>query len=651
MAKKRIWVWILLPVVVFAAVTLGEYLFQRDLPDKAYQQVVELPVSAETLEVSAPESSEDEYTEEEWTEDEEEAEGVTIPGGGSASYVWPEGKPVPLCYLQYLTITGESQASDGRYTVSGEDENGNSFSVTSFLGGDGVDTVYIGRKTDTFTIRIHDTGCVITGLAVDNTLHLNPVRMLFIGLCVLAVYLLIALREHIAAHAETGYLIIALCVGLFLCVALPPNTGVSYDDGVHYGRIQQLSRGKDTGMTAAENNLAGWDWTVIFNNGYHHTWDTLPDQERYAAMAEDAAQDHELSSTQTIQWIFSDVGYVTQAVGAALSRLVGLPFLWQVRVIRLFNMLTYVGLTWLAIRTLKRFKLTMACAALMPSALFTACNFSYDPTTNALCFLGIALAVDAMLDRRVLLTRRRGAAILLCLLLGAMSKVVYMPLLLLVLLLPRGKFESRAARWWFKTLSVVLCVAAIGAMVLSVNTGAVALQDTRADGADSAGQIAYLLTHPLTYLGTFFKVIIRDFETYFIRSCRFDLAYLPAVTGPVSLVCLGLTLFTAFTDNDTSLGQKMTWKLRLGMLIIAGLAVGMVFTTMYVAGAPVGATEFWGVQGRYMIPVIPLMLMVLSPDGIQNRMNKKGWHCLFFLIQGAILGTMCFGTVFQGYWL
>lgn len=650
MAKKRIWVWILLPIVVCAVMALGEGWFLKDLLRQEARGVIDLPVTEETITVSGGEEEYEEEYDEEYEEDEEYAEdepaegAIVIPGGASAEVSYSG-------YVHYLTLTGASQASDGRYTVSGVDAQGKSFSVTSFLGGDGIDTVYVGRQVEDFAITIQEAGCELTALQVDNTLRVDPARMFFFGLCALAVCLLIALREVIAWKAEIGYLIIALCVGVFLCVCLPPNTGVSYDDGVHYSRIQLLSRGKDTGTTAAENSLADWEWSVIYESKYHHTWDTWLDQQRYADMVQEADQSGELASTQTIQWQFSDVGYAAQAAGAALARLLNMPLLWQVRVIRLFNMLTYVALTYLAIRTLKRFKLVMACAALMPTALFTACNFSYDTTTNALCFLGIALAVDAILDRRTLLTRRRGLAILLCLLLGAMSKVVYMPLLLLVLLLPRGKFENKAAKYWYKTISVVVCAAAVAAMVFSVSTGAVGLQDTRADGADSAGQIAYLLSHPLEYLGTFITVILRDFETYFVKACRFDLGYLPGVTGTMALLCLGLTLFAAFTDNDTSLGQKMNWKLRLGMLIIAGMAVGMVFTTMYVAGAPVGATEYWGVQGRYMIPVIPLTLMILSPDGIQNRMNKKGWHFIFFALQGVILGAMCWTSVLSQYWL
>ena len=90
--------------------------------------------------------------------------------------------------------------------------------------------------------------------------------------------------------------------------------------------------------------------------------------------------------------------------------------------------------------------------------------------------------------------------------------------------------------------------------------------------------------------------------------------------------------------NFTMEGYQVTFA---GMLIIAMMAVGMTFTTMYVAFTPVGEGSIAGVQGRYLLPVMPLLCMLCSPEGVQNRMNKVGWHTVFFLLNGVILATIC----------
>ena len=55
--------------------------------------------------------------------------------------------------------------------------------------------------------------------------------------------------------------------------------------------------------------------------------------------------------------------------------------------------------------------------------------------------------------------------------------------------------------------------------------------------------------------------------------------------------------------------------------------------------------NFGGVQGRYLLPVLPLLFMCLSPDGIHNRMNKTGWHLFFYAGNLTLLGYTCFDLV------
>ena len=98
----------------------------------------------------------------------------------------------------------------------------------------------------------------------------------------------------------------------------------------------------------------------------------------------------EPSSTGRQQWILTNTGYITQALGMALARWMGLPMHMQIIAARLGNMLGYVLLCFAAIHFLKRFKLTFAAIALMPTPMFMASNFSYDPLCTGLCMLGTA---------------------------------------------------------------------------------------------------------------------------------------------------------------------------------------------------------------------------------------------------------------------
>ena len=77
------------------------------------------------------------------------------------------------------------------------------------------------------------------------------------------------------------------------------------------------------------------------------------------------------------------------------------------------------------------------------------------------------------------------------------------------------------------------------------------------------------------------------------------------------------------------------------VLLVGGVTVGLMFTSMYVGYSAVGSSSFGGVQGRYLQPILPLLFLILSPNGVKNEMNKTGWHLCFCLGNLTILMLAC----------
>ena len=628
MRKTVLWKLIGLVLAVCAAMLLAEGLCQLPLFSLPEEQRGDISLDPAAFTLSGGEVWDEDFFDEE-TDEEVPAEEV---------YIDTVEQVLAIPYVGYihdLTLLGYVSTSQ-RYTVTCLLPDGGTYTASSvFLEALGEDSVRIGREVAGLEISMG--GVSVCGAAVRNGLALNPNRMLLVGLTVACAYLLIAFRQRFGEKQEYAFLAVALAMGLYLAVGLPTNVNLCFDDEIHVGRVFALAQWSEDPPTRGAELLSSMSWSVNENNLVAHRLDTLLDEQAFIRQMDEVGAEATETAPAELHWSYSDTGYLTQALGVAVARLLGQPLHVQVIFARVANMLTYVLLCFLAVKALRRFKLVMACAALMPAAMYQACSLSYDPTGTALCYLGIALTVDAMLDRRAPLRWTRALGILLCFVVGSLTKIVYIPLLLLVLLLPRSKFASGRQRVAFKAAAVALCLAVVLAMVASVFTGEIALQDNRGPGADSGAQIAFILSHPLTYLGYFFATLWEGFSVYFLEVSRATWGYIGSVSGMLNWLSLGLVLFTAFTDNDPACGQKMNGRLRLAMLIIAGLVVGMVFTTMYVAFSPVGVKDFSGVQARYLIPVLPLLLMLLSPEGVHNRMGKVGWTSLFGLMNLLIL--------------
>ena len=446
---------------------------------------------------------------------------------------------------------------------------------------------------------------------------------------------------------EYGFLIVGLCCGIFLATAMPAVTALSFDDQIHFENVWNLSFGKYLRTSASSDSLAALSWTTAQNDSFIYAQDTYADYLRLVEQVDAPASNvlTEPSSTGRQQWILTNTGYITQALGMALARWMGLPMHMQIIAARLGNMLGYVLLCFAAIHFLKRFKLTFAAIALMPTPMFMASNFSYDPLCTGLCMLGTALIIDAVLDRDTRISWKRLLGIFVSFMLACNIKAVYAPLLLLVLLLPRSKFASRGQAVYVKVISMVLMLVAVGGILLDISGDINVIQDTRGDGADSAGQIAFVLSHPLTYFGYFISALWNGFQVYLLDSPRLTWAYLGSCSGIWATFSLMLMLFTCYTDNDTAFAQRVSWQQRIGLLLVAGIATGLMFTAMYVGFSAVGSSSFGGVQGRYMLPILPLFALLLSPNGVKNAMNKTGWHMVFSLGNLLILMATCYELV------
>ena len=669
--------WLLLPVFVAAAVLSVELICNMRTLSLPQEQkgVIAIDLTAamtgEETEEAAEEEGEDwsdeEWAEDEWSEEEEEEEltfdddDATIHSGSADGAVVLDGPGMTLAlpyegYIDTLTLEG-SAASTVVYRLQWTGPDGETHTAQSwfaeFLNEDSINLH--AQVADLVLTHVQGGELAIEGAAADNTFVWNFQRMLLVGLLTAALYLLAAFRSWYADRMPMAFLTVALAAGIWLCVAVPVNVGISFDDQIHTANVFNLAGKTDGRVPGGLEPLTEMQW--LGNDAGHVLGgldrvqpDTRKDQLalRQKQLEADAAP---AELTDSRAWEFSDTGYVTQVPGIWLGKLLGFGLRGQLMLARLGNLLAFVLLTFAALCVLQRFRFTLAAVALAPATLFIASTVSYDPLGTGLLFLGAALAVDAIMDPRTRLSWLRGVGILFCITLGSLTKTVYIPMILLVLLLPRSKFADTRSRLIFQGIAAALFLAVLLTRVVPTSGNLAALEDSRADNVDSAGQIAFLLAHPFTYLSYFFAELFNGFRLYFLDGWRVSLAYAGDLGGFVAILSLLLVLFTAFTDHDDRLARStLCWYQRLGIFAVAALVVGLVFTVMYIAFVPVGMKSFLGMQPRYLLPVLPLCFFLLSPDGIRNRMNRVGWTLVFSVINLGILGWTCW-TLILSPWL
>ena len=300
--------------------------------------------------------------------------------------------------------------------------------------------------------------------------------------------------------------------------------------------------------------------------------------------------------------------YAPQALGIALGHGLGMPRIGGFYLGRIVNAATALLLLGLALAALPFGRLALIAVAALPTTCYQAGSLSPDATINGLGFLALALSLRVGHAT----SRRAGPALIAMAPLATLAKGVYLPLLLAGLPLPP---PWRDRRLWLILLAVLL---GIGAFLLwtlySGGTPALYSIASRKTGevtttAPLSTQLAVILTDPPGYLRVLATSHVERLPVYALQIVgRFgwNAVLLPLLAYPLAL----LMLAAAVMGGALPPLPRLT---RLWWLLLAVGGIALVETALYLTGTPYAADYVQGVQGRYLLPFLPLILIALTP--------------------------------------
>ena len=480
-----------------------------------------------------------------------------------------------------------------------------------------------------------------TSFSTQTAPRLNGYRLCFFW-CALGLFtLLLGFRRMFGGRPELGFLVIALSVGSLLSFSLPANK-VSWDEEIHFAQSFWLSNYRtpvSISQPIANEFIAGIDtWPYNQPGG-------LLEQEafdRYLNETGDYRNGGILWSTDLNKTIVT--GYVGQALFLKAGQLLHLPFSLLFKLGRLGNLLVYCLVIALAIRVTPVGKGMMAFLALMPEPMLLAGVYSYDPTVTAFLYLTFALLLRAMLDPTHQLGWREYGGILLAFFWGCRIKAVYAPLILIGLLIPRERFRSRRERILMKTGFVALCVLLIASFALPFLLAPAAVGDVRGTDTSEVGQMAYVLGQPVAYALILIQNIIKTLPSYLFGEQSLGLL---GHQGQVAFPWLlyGGAAAVILIGGQSSCGKRLGKKEKLWIFLAAGAAVVLVWTSMYLVFTTPGNTYIDGVQGRYYLPFLFLVWLVLNPDWVVVRLKNETCYSIVLGLSGGMLLAAYYSSV------
>lgn len=410
--------------------------------------------------------------------------------------------------------------------------------------------------------------------------------------------------------APTWLLILALVFGITLALAMPP--GQVPDEYQHFGRAYALSDGQWFPTTAwwpkGIDQLLGYTSILPF-----HVENKLQPNELLAHGSQPLREEEQFPKGLPASSVYSPLPYIFSAIGIKLARLAGLAPLWIFYAGRLANLLVWTALVYLGLRHTPVFHWVFLLLLLTPMSLNQAVSYSADSLTNALSFLWICMVLKMALDDRPM-TWQRGAILLAFTILLPFTKPPYVALLLAAAIIPAVRFGSQKRRIAV-LLGMLLMVVPLVIASSAINREYYYSQ-LKFPGVDASAQQAGMITHPQTFLKATLRTVIEDsrfmYESYVGILGWLD-TRLPGFiywSYPVILLLVGLV------DSRPDIRFDNWQKL---LLVLSGmLAFMMVAAGQWITWTALDAHKVSDIQGRYLIPVIPLILL-----GLYNR--RLGW--------------------------
>jgi uncharacterized membrane protein len=304
---------------------------------------------------------------------------------------------------------------------------------------------------------------------------------------------------------------------------------------------------------------------------------------------------------------YGPVGYLPQAAGVALGRLVGASPLSCFYLARLANLVVAIGLLFLAIRLAPFGKQIFLLLALLPMTMFELASVSCDALTIAGAMLFTALLLWAS-------TRERLRGIEIAAILAAAAVLLdvkpgYWALVLLVLLLTPGQVGGRKAYVAFVAASVVLVVGVT--VVVARLTSADSL--TVANGGS---RLPFIVGQPLDFLGILWSHLPENLSRGLIQGIGI-LGWLDIPLPPVFYAFV-LAAAAAFF---LVLGEEVHLALRRRVLLatVGVLTFLAIMASLYAFLKPSADILL---QGRYLVPV--WLLLLLSAYGTRFASRHRG---------------------------
>ncbi len=452
-------------------------------------------------------------------------------------------------------------------------------------------------------------------LTIKNLIILIIYLILQICLCIL-IYLFYKNKKY---SIEKVFLILAIIIGAIYLLVIP--VGRVPDEPSHFLRAYEISEGHMVSEKDA-NKSSG----RVLSKHLYEVVDPL-DNMNYCNLFSKIDQKVD-NNTEFITFpgssLYSPISYLPQSIGIFISKIFTRSILIQVYAGRIFNFITWLIIMYFALKFIPCFKRFFMVCAFLPMVMQEAISLSPDGLTMSISFLLLAYVLNLRYCKISKISSKQKLFLLAITTILSLCKIVYLPLCLLIFLIPENKFNNKKDKY------ITIGLMALWVIIINIIWLMIASQYLIefTSGVNSKDQVIYILSNPIKYILVMFNTFSSNIMDYATQMAGKSLEWFSVnLSYFYPIISLGLLAYLAYQDQTKEVKiDKVTKILSLLILIVC---VILIFTSLYVQWTKVGNIIIEGIQGRYFIPLLMLIPVILYNN--KRKINQSDTNCYLTL--------------------
>ena len=442
-------------------------------------------------------------------------------------------------------------------------------------------------------------------------------------------------KKNIKIHK--AYLLFSILFGVLYMFILP--IGSVPDETNHFFRSYEISEGhllsdKDDNHIGGRFFNSNMDIIAISDlNNYNYK-----KLKESIFVKNDAKNEKYYTFANTS--LYSFFSYIPQTIGIGIGKLFNAPILISAYLGRIINYIFFIIIIYFSVKFIPFGKTLIVLISFLPMMMQEAISLAPDAMTNAVAIAMVSFVLYMRFDKNSgIMTKKKVILFSILTIWISMLKIVYLPICLLAFLIPENKFANK------KDKIIKIGILAIIVIVLNISwlkISASYLVEFQ-PGVDSASQVSFILHNPYSYLKVLFNTIDYNFVTYFNMMLGTNLGWLNIYLSSNYLFAYFLVIFfVAFLDKNIKL-DSITKKI---FVFISISIIILIFTSLYVQWTPLKNPIINGVQGRYFIPILLMIMLVIKPNKIKLDLVDKE---KYFLILISMINVYSLVIIFYNF--